>query len=525
MEIPGYKIDRRIGQGGMASAYLAIQDSLGRQVVLKVLDTTKVDSPESVERFLNEGRMVAALNHPYIVTIYDIGITEDAIYISMEYVEGGDLKQRLKRYSSVENALELLAKIGSALEAAHRKGIIHRDVKPANILFRKNGTPLLTDFGIAKQLVTDHEITSTGIFLGSPNYMAPEQAEGGGIDGRADIYSLGIIFYELVTGKKPYQSSSVIDVIMQHKQAPIPKLPDGLEPYQELLELMMAKQRSDRFKDASSMLYYLEKLRSTTVAQASTANVTPASEFVDSTGQHFKIADITAEMQRLKELSTGTAISLKKSRRNLLILIGLVVIGVLGFGGMMFVESTISGGSGFNAKPPSNAALQTIAPVDPIVSPADQAGVPPAGANSNGGIPTPQVTAPVADSSAPVATSAIPAVSSSAEVITALRWLAKNSLEEYKLTYPPKDNAYYYYSRLLQIDPDSPVAKKGMLDVAERFAFLAEKELANNEKEKALQYITVGLQIDPTNRALLTLSSLSQSGEKGFFNRILGLFH
>ncbi len=509
----------------MASAYLAIQDSLGRQVVLKVLDTTKVDSPESVERFLNEGRMVAALNHPYIVTIYDIGITEDAIYISMEYVEGGDLKQRIKRYSAVDDALELLAKIGSALEAAHRKGIIHRDVKPANILFRKNGTPLLTDFGIAKQLVSDHEITSTGIFLGSPNYMAPEQAEGGGIDGRADLYSLGIIFYELVTGKKPYQSSSVIDVIMQHKQAPIPQLPEGLEPYQELLELMMAKQRSGRFKDASSMLYYLEKLRNTNAARAAnTVNVTPASEFVDSTGQHFKIADITAEMARLKELSTGTAISLKKSRRNLIILVALIVLGVLGFGGMMFVESKISGASGFNAKAPSNAALQTIAPVEPIVSPANHAGVP-ATANSNGNIPTPQVTEPVADSSAPQVESQLPAISSSAEVITALRWLAKNSLEEYKLTYPPKDNAHYYYSRLLQIDPDSPVAKKGMLDVAERFAFLAEKELANNNKEKALQYITVGLQIDPTNRALLTLSSLSRSEGKGVFNRILSLFH
>ena len=190
MEIPGYEILEPIGVGGMATAYLAVQTSLGREVVIKVLDTQDKSSGESVERFLNEGRIVAAFNHPYIITIYDIGITEDVVYISMEFVEGGDLKHRLRQKPlTLDEGLDLLERIGSGLGIAHENGIVHRDVKPGNILFRKDGTPLLSDFGIAKQLTTDHDLTSTGMFLGSPNYMAPEQSEGGAIDGRADIYA------------------------------------------------------------------------------------------------------------------------------------------------------------------------------------------------------------------------------------------------------------------------------------------------------------------------------------------------
>ncbi len=503
----------------MASAYLAVQDSLGRQVVLKVLDTTKVDSPESVERFLNEGRLVAALNHPHIITIYDIGITEDAIYISMEYVEGGDLKQRMSRYRDPEQALDLINRIGNALEAAHRKGIVHRDVKPANILFRKNGTPLLTDFGIAKKLVSDHEITSTGIFLGSPNYMAPEQAEGGGIDGRADIYSLGVILYEMLTGEKPYQSSSVIDVLMQHKQAPIPKLPEGLEQYQELLELMMAKQRSDRFKDAASMLHYLDKLKHTDGMRKQAVHISHAPEIIDSTGQHFRISDITAEMQQLKEQSATHEKNLKKSRRNLYILIALLLLVGSGFGGLMYYETLIGGSSGSNISPPVSAAQPAPSPSvqpAPAVAMTQQPAVP---------VPEqPAVQPGIAPAEQAAPKQAAEPPRSTGEVVTALQWLAKHSLEQYKLTYPPRDNAYYYYTRLLEMDPENPVARRGILEVAERFAFLAEKELASNNREKAMQYISVGLQIDPGNKALNTLNSLSRHQDTGFLQRLIAIF-
>ncbi|MEX2516806.1 MAG: serine/threonine-protein kinase, partial [Gammaproteobacteria bacterium] len=264
MIIPGYSIKQIIGKGGMATAYLAVQESLGREVVLKVLDTSQLANQEDmVERFLAEGRIVASLNHPNIITIFDIGIAEDEFYISMEYVKGGDLKQRIKAGVDPDKALDYLAQISRGLGVAHQHGVVHRDIKPANILFRNDETPLITDFGIAKQIDLDRDLTSTGIFLGSPNYVSPEQADGHHVDGRADIYSLGCILYESLTGNKPFEFTSVIDVVIQHKQAPIPHLPEEVEEFQPLLNTMMAKRPDDRFENTASLLTAIEKLRET----------------------------------------------------------------------------------------------------------------------------------------------------------------------------------------------------------------------------------------------------------------------
>ena len=191
MKVSGYKIKRTIGKGGMGTVYLATQESLERDVVLKTMSLVDAEGTEFAERFLNEGRIVASLRHPHIITIYDIGATDDILYIAMEYVDGGDLKSRLDGPLPPHVCLELLARIGGALELAHRQGIIHRDVKPANILFRRDGTPLLSDFGIAKQIKLDAELTSTGTILGSPFYMSPEQSEGRVVDGRTETKTNG----------------------------------------------------------------------------------------------------------------------------------------------------------------------------------------------------------------------------------------------------------------------------------------------------------------------------------------------
>ena len=161
MEVSGFKIKRTIGKGGMGTVYLATQESLGRDVCLKTMNAARSESTEYFERFLNEGRIVVGLRHPHIITIYDIGASDDVVYIAMEYVDGGDLKERL--YAPLEplDALDIVIRVGSALDLAHQSGIIHRDVKPANILFRANGDPLLSDFGIAKQMRIDAELTST----------------------------------------------------------------------------------------------------------------------------------------------------------------------------------------------------------------------------------------------------------------------------------------------------------------------------------------------------------------------------
>jgi serine/threonine-protein kinase PpkA len=331
MEIPGYEIKRQIGQGGMAIAYLAEQKSLGRQVVLKILDNKVRDTPETTERFLNEGRIIASLNHPHIITIFDIGQSNDDVYISMEYVEGGDLRERMqhKVFAPVE-AIDVIEKIAGGLAVAHQNGIVHRDVKPGNILFRRDGTPLLSDFGIAKRLSGDSDLTSTGMFLGSPNYMAPEQSEAGPIDGRADIYSLGIIFFEMMSGERAYTGESVIDVIVMHKTAPIPTLRTGFEEYQELLNLMLAKKRNDRFRDAESLLHFIAEMRKSGTIK-SKAEMT-ASPDIDLTGEHAVVGEVPEPAVRRTKLEQRQLPVAK------LAMIGMLIVCALGWGVLIIIE-------------------------------------------------------------------------------------------------------------------------------------------------------------------------------------------
>jgi serine/threonine protein kinase len=258
--IPGYPIDRLIGKGGMAAVYLAIQESLDRPVALKILKDP--DSPEFSERFVNEGRIIASLVHGNIVTVHDVGIAEGLHYISMEYVDGGDLRIRIADGQSPEAALDLAARMADCLGFAHRKGVIHRDLKPANILFRRDGTPLLTDFGIAKNQRLDSDLTATGKIVGTPRYMSPEQALGKPVDGRSDLYSLGVVLYEMLTGEPPYRGDSEVGTILKHLNDPVPALPAACRRYQPLLTRMLAKDPAARFADAGELLESLAALES-----------------------------------------------------------------------------------------------------------------------------------------------------------------------------------------------------------------------------------------------------------------------
>ncbi|MFM1892246.1 MAG: hypothetical protein RLZ44_1323, partial [Pseudomonadota bacterium] len=251
MEIPGYRIERLIAEGSTASVYLAVQQSLGRQVALKVLK--QFDNPEQSTRFLTEGQIVAALNHRNIITIYDIGCVGSRHYIAMEYLEGGSLTDRIRQGMSLAAALELLESIAGCLDFVHRKGVVHRDVKPDNILFHADGTPKLTDFGIAKQYSHDQDLTMDGRAFGSPYYLSPEQAQGKVLDGRSDIYALGIVFYEMLTGQKPYAEESHVQTILAHMSQPVPVLPAPYAAYQDMLELMIAKAPEDRFGSAAEL--------------------------------------------------------------------------------------------------------------------------------------------------------------------------------------------------------------------------------------------------------------------------------
>jgi len=475
MEIPGYIIQREIGKGGMATVYLAIQESLNRPVVLKILDNVDADTSQDLtERFMAEGRIIASLTHPNIITIYDIGVANNSLYISMEYVQGGDLKQRLELPMSEEEALDILAKVSRALNEAHKHGIVHRDVKPANILFRDANTPLLTDFGIAKQVDNETDLTSTGIFLGSPNYVSPEQADGVKIDGRADIYSLGCIFYEMLTGRKPYISTSVIDIVIQHKQAAVPQLPDEYKEYQPLLNGMMAKKRDERIPDAETLVSMIEKV------QRKHKKRTLDPDF-----------DITGSMPVMDPA--------QRNRRAKQILVGMILLGMVLFSTLEYVDIRIKA----PAPRVASASTQTVLTNTPDQMPVIEQ------------IQT-QTTATPAPAQQPA-----PALD---EVINALTWLGNQSLQELKLTYPPKDNAYYYYGRLLELDPGNQTAIAGILEIAEQYAVLAEQAMIKNEIDKMASYIDIGLKINPENRSLLSLKGFVDNNQSGLMSTLKSFF-
>lgn len=261
LKVPGYQILGLLGKGAMAKVYLALQESLNRKVALKVMADDLTNSADYSTRFLREARIVAQLSHAHIVSIYDIDVHEGNHYLSMEYHPGGDLKQKIHEGISVADAITLTKQIASALDYAHRKGYVHRDVKPENILFNHDGQAILNDFGIAVSNEAIGRLTSVGTIIGSPKYMSPEQAKGEVADSRADIYSLGVIFYEMLTGTAPYKAENPVAICQMHISNPIPRLPAALSAYQKIIDTCMAKETSDRYSSANDIIQSLNEIK------------------------------------------------------------------------------------------------------------------------------------------------------------------------------------------------------------------------------------------------------------------------
>lgn len=254
-QIPGYELLDELGVGGMATVYLAKQTSLDRKVAIKIMRVShSAQDPERTEkRFLREGRMLARLSHKNVCGIYDIAKVGQVAYIAMEYLDGGTLGDRLRKGMTAADAVSVIVQMAAALSAAHALGIVHRDLKPANVMMRGN-VPVLTDFGIARDLSPDRtEITGDNI-LGTPHYMSTEQISGQPIDGRSDVYSLGCMLFELLTGRQPFQGDSPIAVCMQHLQAPIPRLPEQFSGLQPVIDAMMAKDPAGRLPDMANVV-------------------------------------------------------------------------------------------------------------------------------------------------------------------------------------------------------------------------------------------------------------------------------
>ena len=260
LQIPGYRIIRKINQGGMSTVYLAIQMSVGRIVALKVMNPSLTNDPAFSERFQREATIVGQLSHPNIVAIYDIGRADDLNYIAMDYLPGGSVHDKMINGLTGEEALKVTKEIANALDHAHEKGYIHRDIKPENILFRADNSAVLSDFGVAKGIVGVSRMTHVGTVVGTPHYMSPEQARGQPVDSRSDLYSLGVVFFEMLTGALPYQGEDAVTIALKHISAPIPKLPIQYQTYQKLLEKFLAKDPNSRFQSGNEVSVAIDQL-------------------------------------------------------------------------------------------------------------------------------------------------------------------------------------------------------------------------------------------------------------------------
>ena len=255
--IPGYRVLHPLGQGGQAMVYLAERAADGRSVALKVLNRALRNDPVFLQRFVREYKLVASIESPYVAHIYDQGFSGDHPYIAMEFLPSGTLAARIREGLTTRASLRIASQIAQALEAIHSRGIVHRDLKPANILFRADGRPVLVDFGLARDLTVSSTLTVAGQFLATPRYMSPEQCLGRPVDARSDIYSLGAVLYEMITGRKIYDGVNSAEVITMHVNAPPPQLADLLSVHQPLLDRLLAKKPENRFQSAAEVVAHI----------------------------------------------------------------------------------------------------------------------------------------------------------------------------------------------------------------------------------------------------------------------------
>jgi serine/threonine protein kinase len=258
---PNYRFGGVIGRGISCTVYVGERVQDGLTVAIKILDRSIAHEPEHLQRFIREGKLVSEVESPHVVKIHEQGFTNKYGFLVMEFFARGNLKRRIEQGISKEDAINYLHYIACGLEAVHDVGIVHRHVKPANVMFRADDSIALSDFGISKRMsASSDDLTSAGTVIGTPHYLSPEQALGVQADRGSDLYSLGVIFYEMLTGQKPYHGDTVSALIFQHLHAPVPVLPFECADMQPLLAKLMAKDPKDRFKSTSELFSMLTKM-------------------------------------------------------------------------------------------------------------------------------------------------------------------------------------------------------------------------------------------------------------------------
>jgi len=354
-----YRLIEQIGQGGMAAVYRGYQSALNRYVAVKVLPTHLLQQSDFLRRFRQEATAVASLRHPNILAVYDFGQEDEFAYIVMEFVHGGTLKDRLGQALNPSLACRITAQIARALDYAHQQGIIHRDVKPANILMPTDDWALLSDFGIAKIVESPVAYTQPGVGIGTPEYMSPEQGQGLPVDGRSDIYSLGVVLYEMVTGSAPFSADTPLSVVLKHISEPPPRprslSPNVPEPLERIILRAMAKRPEDRFQTAGEMAAALE------AAAEPTQLMSPGREEV--LARERASAGWATQLDSLAEPNDG------KPRSPVYLAIGAGVAGILllscvgGAAGLYYLSNRPSG------EPTSTVTIGVVAPTSTTAPP------------------------------------------------------------------------------------------------------------------------------------------------------------
>ncbi|MBS0569947.1 MAG: SUMF1/EgtB/PvdO family nonheme iron enzyme [Proteobacteria bacterium] len=510
IEVPGYQIKREIGVGGMASVHLAVQTSLEREVALKVMAPALAADPAFSKRFLQEARMLASLAHPNIVAVYDVGVTPGQLhYFSMQYLPGGDFAARVLRGIDERELVQTLAGVAKALGYAHQRGYVHRDVAPGNILYDANANPVLTDFGIALATVTGGQVTSSGFSVGTSHYMSPEQARGGDVDARSDIYSLGVLAYFGLARKPPYDGADGFAVAYAHVFEPIPRLPAEHAHWQVLIDRALAKDPKDRYADTEQFLdalagvapQYAALFReevatpvSASAAERPTVAMRPVREEPATRPMTRKPeVDEAATPRNLRPASTPVPASVEPASpapARAWLRWWPVAVVVAGIALIGFALLARRGSPPPAPAPVASAAVDAASPE--TVAPAIAANASAASPVSTA-VPPPTTAMDSVDAvdaenagTPPRAAEEFPTVVD--PLVEALR-MGQADLAQQRLTMPAGDNALDRFRFALRLDARNKAAKQGIADIAKKYVEFAQKSLASGDAAQFGQFL------------------------------------